>query len=300
MLATEDWPRQTNLRLLLVLLVCTCAPPLAAQGIESTPEPSTPDEPRQDAPQESGEPVWLGVQIGEDSDADRGALIDRVVPESPAARAGLRRGDRIESIDGATIAGLSTLRRALADASPGSRISLTLQRDGERRELAVTLSAKPARRALLKQQLVGQRLPSFRLARLTDDGETEVAGGDLAGRPMVIEFWATWCPPCRQTAATLKALHAEYGNTIRIVPVSRQSSQRLRNHRGDAQLPYPLYRDLKQTAHRAFYVSSYPTLVVVGADGRIESVFLGAGHRSELGALLDRLVDDSDETPSDQ
>ena len=142
----------------------------------------------------------------------------------------------------------------------------------------------------MNQRLVGASLPSFRLARLTDEGEQEVPSGSLTGKPTVIEFWATWCPPCRQTAATLKALHAEYGDEIRIVPVSRQSTRRLRAHRGKEQLPYSLYRDLEETAHRALYVSSYPTLVVVGADGQVESVFLGAGHRSEIGELIDRLL----------
>ena len=282
----------TRLQILLVLLLVTSSPPLAAQGVESTPdEPSTagPQKP----PLPSKQPVWLGVQVGDDSDAAGGALVGRVVPESPAARGGIEKGDTIQTIDGRSISGLSAIRQVLAGQSPGSTVSLTLERNDKEQEVEIVLSAKPKRRELLNQQLVGRPLPSFRLAQLTDQGEEELDSEALAGKPMVIEFWATWCPPCRQTAATMRSLHEQYGDRVGIVPISRQSSRKLRGYRQEHQLPYSIYRDLEQTAHRAFYISSYPTLIVVGPDGRVEAVFLGAGHRSELEELVEQMVDNS-------
>nr|MBA3304297.1 trypsin-like peptidase domain-containing protein [Acidimicrobiia bacterium] len=97
--------------------------------------------------------VWLGVQ-GEDLDADSardlgvdgGALVERVVDDSPAATAGIERGDVILAAGGEEVASMSALVIALRHRRPGDGIELDVVRDGARSTMAVTLEERPAGR----------------------------------------------------------------------------------------------------------------------------------------------------------
>ena len=56
--------------------------------------------------------------------------------------------------------------------------------------------------------------------RLTDlDGKT-LTRDDLAGRVVLVEFWATWCPPCRGTLAWLGELKKRYGDRLAVVTIA--------------------------------------------------------------------------------
>ena len=96
---------------------------------------------------------FLGVSIQElDRDlasglglsVDRGALVSDVTAKSPAARAGLRRGDVIVEVDGSPITSTRALRNRIAATRPGTEVRLTLVRDGARRTVAVELDELPA------------------------------------------------------------------------------------------------------------------------------------------------------------
>ncbi len=91
---------------------------------------------------------WLGVAIQPVSDdiaaalgleTAQGALVAEVTPDSPAASAGLRRGDVIRAVDGRTVKTPRDLTRLIATAKPGSKVRLELLRAGKPTELAVTL-----------------------------------------------------------------------------------------------------------------------------------------------------------------
>jgi S1-C subfamily serine protease len=76
-----------------------------------------------------------------------GALIRRVEPGSPAASAGLRRGDAIVSLGGRSIADPDVLTEAVAAHDPGARVSLGYTRDGTRHTVSVTLGTRPSQLA---------------------------------------------------------------------------------------------------------------------------------------------------------
>ena len=95
---------------------------------------------------------WLGVMIQPVSrdlaesfgmDGPRGALIADVDPEGPAARDGLQAGDIVLEVDDARVHDSSTLPRLIGRTAPDSEVELVLMRDGERRELSVTLGDWP-------------------------------------------------------------------------------------------------------------------------------------------------------------
>ncbi|MFQ5739120.1 MAG: PDZ domain-containing protein [Acidobacteriota bacterium] len=88
---------------------------------------------------------WLGVYL---KDADRKALITRVVPESPAEKAGLRTGDLILEWDGHGFANLQELVQTIRWKAPGSSGSVKVEREGSLRDFKVVLSRRQSRQQL--------------------------------------------------------------------------------------------------------------------------------------------------------
>jgi serine protease Do len=77
-----------------------------------------------------------------DLPVDSGALVEQVVPRSPARAAGVRRGDIITALDDARVASFGDLLGALRDHEPGDNVTLTIFRNGDEMKLGVTLGEK--------------------------------------------------------------------------------------------------------------------------------------------------------------
>ena len=85
-------------------------------------------------------------------DSARGALISEVVPDTPAAKAGLRPGDIVRSIQGKDVRDHRELSEAVAALEPGTEAELVLLRDGKKKELTVELGERPAKDALAQRE----------------------------------------------------------------------------------------------------------------------------------------------------
>ena len=100
---------------------------------------------------------WLGVQIQKVTpdiagaigvESTDGALVSEVIPDSPAAKAGLRQGDIIREVDGKTVDGPRDLARLIAREPAGSNVKLELWRDKASRSVKVVTGEMPARQQL--------------------------------------------------------------------------------------------------------------------------------------------------------
>ena len=86
---------------------------------------------------------WLGVAVSED-DAHSGVQVTAVEPDGPAARAGLRSGDRILAVDGETVSSALGLIRAVAEIHPGRSARLTVTRRGRYLSEQVVVGLRPS------------------------------------------------------------------------------------------------------------------------------------------------------------
>jgi len=92
------------------------------------------------AVQEEEEKPWLGVTLALTPD---GVTIAQVIADSPADAAGLQRGDVIEAVDGTEVDNVSEFRDQLVDKNVGDTVTLSISRDDQAQDVAVTLEAQP-------------------------------------------------------------------------------------------------------------------------------------------------------------
>jgi serine protease Do len=89
-----------------------------------------------------GQSLSADLAAGFGLEQARGALVSEVQPDSPAARAGVRRGDVVLSIDGTPVADYNALRNRIASTQPGATVTLRVLRDGREQQLRVTLAER--------------------------------------------------------------------------------------------------------------------------------------------------------------
>ena len=134
-------------------------------------------------------------------------------------------------------------------------------------------------------------LPKFSLADLSGHPLT---AEQLSGRVVLVEFWATWCPPCRSTLEWLAELKRKYGDSIAILALAVESPEG--TIRSTASV---LSSDLRwaiadaATAQAFGDITSVPTLFVFDRSGKTAKVLYGAPPdlHEQTGKILDSLVE---------
>ena len=133
------------------------------------------------------------------------------------------------------------------------------------------------------------KAPDFTLARI-DNQPGSVHLRDLRGRVVLLDFWATWCPPCLAMLPTLHELYGEWQpRGVEFIGIDSDgpvtSRAELQRFLAERPFPYPVVIDDKDVGG-LYGVFSIPHLVVVGRDGAIARVFVGGVGRRELDAAL--------------
>ncbi len=120
--------------------------------------------------------------------------------------------------------------------------------------------------------MVGQRAPDFTLNDLNGKAFTLSELRDK--KPVLIMFWATWCPACRQSMPYFSDLHARYSSrgleVISINIASNDPLPRVRSFQETNKLPYRILYDEKTDVSRLFAVFGIPTNLLIDRDGIIQ------------------------------
>jgi cytochrome c biogenesis protein CcmG, thiol:disulfide interchange protein DsbE len=127
--------------------------------------------------------------------------------------------------------------------------------------------------------LAGQNAAGFSLKSL--DGETRSLS-DYRGKVLVVDFWATWCPPCRQELPILNKLRTEYAGKVEFVGVNNEDARTIRDFLKSRHFDLEVLVDGKREVYRRYGVRSIPTLLVIDSHGVIRQHLIGARSEAEL------------------
>lgn len=115
------------------------------------------------------------------------------------------------------------------------------------------------------------------------------------GKALVINFWATWCPPCLEEIPLLQALHAEHAGQVQVVGIAVDRRQAVADYAGSRNIGYPLLVGEQQALDvaAAFGVDAValPFTVFANAAGSIVAVTPGELSKNELDGIVDAVLE---------
>ncbi len=136
----------------------------------------------------------------------------------------------------------------------------------------------------------GEAAPSF---TLPDTSGKSVALASFRGRVVAVNFWATWCGPCREEIPELAKVYAAHRNgCFEMLGVASESGARDEVVAAAEKygVNYPVLLDDEGKAGDLFKIAAYPRTFLIDADGRVRKVFEGAVERDDLEKALAPLL----------
>lgn len=145
--------------------------------------------------------------------------------------------------------------------------------------LFVALLAVGMFRSAGPRSVAGSRVPEFELPVLGGPGT--IGSRDLKGSPVVVNFWASWCIPCREEAPVLEGAWQKYRpKGVRFLGVNMQDAEEDANEFvAEFGITYPSVRDVDQELARDFGVRGLPETFFIDHRWR----FLGVGSGEQIG-----------------
>jgi peroxiredoxin len=132
--------------------------------------------------------------------------------------------------------------------------------------------------------LVGQRAADFTLTTL--DG-TPVHLAELQGKVVLLDFWASWCPPCRHELPTIEALSRRYKDkNVVVLGINDEDQKTARKFLEQHHPDLATLHDEKAKVERMYGCYAIPTVMVINRSGKIVAHFVGERSENELVAAL--------------
>jgi peroxiredoxin len=154
--------------------------------------------------------------------------------------------------------------RFLVDASPAADRS-SIQPDSDSPSSSYSQAGKPA--------------PDFELELL--DG-TKVSLSDFEGHPILINYWATWCPPCREELPLIQERLDRYSPDLVVLTINAgEEPKTVRNFIQQKAFSFHVLLDPEWKAEALYGIYAYPTTVFIDREGLIQARYVG-GMSAEI------------------
>ena len=134
----------------------------------------------------------------------------------------------------------------------------------------------------------GDVAPDFTVEML--DG-SHITLSDLRGKVVLVSFWATWCPPCRQEMSHLQkdVIDRFAGKDVVVLPISRgEKRETVEAFIEKMGYTFPIGLDGNQSIYKKYASNYSPRSVVVGKDGKV--VYVGVGYDEEIAKSIDNAI----------
>jgi thiol-disulfide isomerase/thioredoxin len=132
---------------------------------------------------------------------------------------------------------------------------------------------------------VGSKAPPVSINDL--EGKSVALGSLIGSKPVLLEFWATWCSICKALLPQLEAVHNTFGDRVTLVGVNvtvNDSKTRVRRYLEEHHPPFQVLYDDKGAGVRAFDVPATSFIVVLDRSGTV--AYTGSGESQDLVAAV--------------
>jgi cytochrome c biogenesis protein CcmG/thiol:disulfide interchange protein DsbE len=187
-----------------------------------------------------------------------------MAPTSRSVKVPRRTFVRLVSAFAATACALAPVGARAQSGAAGAEALAALAQPGAPSPFAPTLLAKTSGRPRADQRA---KAPAFELP--TRDGTVSLAS--LSGRVVIVDFWASWCGPCRQSFPWMAAMHERLASKgLSIVAVNLDKERSAANgFLADYRAPFTVAFDPEGKTAGAYKVKGMPTTFVISTDGRV-------------------------------
>lgn len=115
-----------------------------------------------------------------------------------------------------------------------------------------------------KQEGAGERLPQLQIAMIQ-------GASYQPGKPLLLEFWATWCGPCRQSIPHLNEIHGQYSSRgLQVIGVTDEDSATIRQFMASVPMNYSVATDPSGQLQKHFKIYGIPHAMLVDAEGIVQ------------------------------
>ena len=136
---------------------------------------------------------------------------------------------------------------------------------------------------------VGSAAPAVSVTDL--DGKVVDLGQYIGKKPMLLEFWATWCELCEQLLPRIRRAKANYGSAVEFLGINvtvNQTPARVRRYLKEHQPPFRTLYDEEGASTRAYQVPATSYVVIVDRAGKV--AYTGSGGTQDLDTPLRRVT----------
>lgn len=118
---------------------------------------------------------------------------------------------------------------------------------------------------------------------------------EMFGRPVVINFWATWCPPCKREMPDFDKLYKEYGDRVVFMMINltdgyRDTVDGTKRFVSGKGYTFPVYFDTQDSGGSAYHIVSIPQTVFIDTNGNVYKTHIGAMSEATLRLYIDALL----------
>ncbi len=130
---------------------------------------------------------------------------------------------------------------------------------------------------------------------VTDWEGNEVQLSDMKGKSVILNFWASWCPPCKAEMPDFEEAYKEHGEDIVFMMINltdgyRETVEKAKNHIKKEGYTFPVYFDTKSDVAYSFNVSSIPATYLIDKNGNVVGSAAGMINKEALAEAVEILT----------
>ncbi len=127
------------------------------------------------------------------------------------------------------------------------------------------------------ENILGIGLPAPNFSLLDVNTRENIMLSDLEGIPVIINFWTSWCGPCKSEMPSLQSIQNKYGDRIAIIGINgdRESMEQIQYFAKDLGITFKLLQDPDNSVTKSYQIWGFPGTFFIDREGRLVKKFMG-------------------------